>query len=99
FQALAQLLLGLSHMLAQDVAAGGLVLPEVAHGTICRAALSPRCNRGQRRRTGATRASGRLARDEGAHSECDDDPNCEDTNCGKPCHPTPDYWQRAQPSM
>ena len=32
-QALAQLVVGLSHMLAQNVSTGGLVLAEVAHGT------------------------------------------------------------------
>jgi len=33
-QALAQLIVGLSHMLAQNVSAGSLVLAEVAHRTV-----------------------------------------------------------------
>src|ERR1019366_2187860 len=51
FQALAQLLIGLSNMLAQNVPAGGLVLAEVALRTIRLVNLSPRGDGRRWRRT------------------------------------------------
>ena len=59
-QTLAQLLIGLPNMLAQNVSAGGLVLAEVAHRSIRLAELS------SRRRTRPIRGRG-LTRDQAAH--------------------------------
>src|SRR5208282_1800175 len=57
-QSLAQLIIGLSHMLAQNVPAGGLVLAEVARGKIRHAHLNPSA-RGRRSRTRVLRGGGR----------------------------------------
>src|ERR1039458_2991941 len=90
-QALAQLIVGLSHMLAQNVSAGGLVLAKVAHWTIRLVGLSS-CGDSRRwRRAGAIRGSGRLARDQAAHPQCDHNTNYNATNCKDSSHPSPNY--------
>src|SRR5580692_4751320 len=48
-EALAQLLLGLSHMLAQNMSAMGLVPAEIAHRTIRRVGLNPGLRRTRNR--------------------------------------------------
>ncbi len=71
-QALAQLLIGLPHVLAQNVSAGGLVLAEVTHGT-GRADLNP-CAR-KRRGNRAIRGSGGLARTQATDRQSGNDTN------------------------
>src|ERR1700686_1762606 len=68
-QSLAQLRIGLPNMLAQNVAASGLVVAEVAHRSIRLAEPYSRC------RTRPIRGSGRLARVQAAQSHCEDDAN------------------------
>ena len=88
-QALAQFVVGLSHMLAQNVSTGGLVPAEVAHGTIGRVGLDPSGDRPRQRRRGAIRGRGRLARDQAPHPQREDDLNCDAANWKNSCHPSP----------
>ncbi len=88
-QTLAQLLIALSNMLAQNVAAGSLVLAEVARGSTRRLHLNPGSDSTRRCRSGAIRGSGRLARDQATHPQRDDDLNCDAANWKNSCHPSP----------
>ena len=88
-QALAQFVIGLSHMLAQNVSTSGLVLAEVAHGTMGRVGLDPSGDRPRRCRSSAIRGCGGLARDQATHPQRDNDLNCDAANWKNSCHPSP----------
>jgi len=68
-QSLAQLFIGLPNMLAQNVSAGGLVAAEVVHWADRLVDLNSRS------RTRPIRRSRRLARNQAAHRDCDNNAN------------------------
>ena len=104
FQALAQLLVGLSHMLAQDVAAGSLVLAEVArrgrwpHGSQSesrqkrRRKMTPH-SRHSWKRAADTRSGRTLPTQSDARMRSEPDPNLDDPiYTGPNCHAT--SWKK-----
>jgi hypothetical protein len=80
FQTLAQLIVGLAYVLAQNVAASGFVLAEVTHWTVRRTAFGSCDYRSGWCRTCVIRGSGWLARDQDTQSECECDANYRCTN-------------------